>query len=112
MPNGRGRRPRLQGCPSVLSLPIPGCFRHPRAPMRWLAHPAAGAILRRGLTALFFLANPGGINGQTIELSSNSLVHEIRKAMTAGSVVIFGQENLSTESEPPLPPSEFNPDPG
>jgi len=81
--------------------------------MRWLAHPTAGAILRRALALLALLvAGINGINGQTIELSSNSLVHEIRKALTTGSVVIFAQENLSTESEPPLPPSEFNPDPG
>jgi hypothetical protein len=95
--------------------------------MRWAARHTAGAISRWRLAAFFLAALLGGPAGQaqTLEISSSEEVHEIRKARTVGGVTIFAQpdfskelplvvalENASMESDPPLPPSEFNPDPG
>jgi hypothetical protein len=95
--------------------------------MRWAARHTAGAISRWRLAAFFLAALLGGPAGQaqTLEISSSEEVHEIRKARTVGGVSISPQpdfskelplivalENASIEPDPPLPPSEFNPDPG
>jgi hypothetical protein len=95
--------------------------------MRWAARHTAGAISRWRLAAFFAagLLSVALVQGQTLEISSSEEIHEIRKARTVGGVTIFAQpdfskelplmvalENASVEPDPPLPPSEFNPDPG
>ena len=79
--------------------------------MRWSAPPIAGAILR-GALALLFFSSIALLRAQTVEFSSDSSVCEVRKVIAAGNNIILAQENLSAEPESPLPPSEFNPDPG
>jgi hypothetical protein len=76
--------------------------------MRWFGPLLAGAVLR---STIFLLAASwiGGavrLTGQTVEIGSAT------SPELALANVAFAQTDLSREAGPPLPPSDFNPDPG
>jgi hypothetical protein len=80
--------------------------------MRWSAPPDTGAILRRKWCVFAFVF--GGVafvNAQTVEVSSEAATRAPPKKVFIGQVTIVPQDGSSKESAP-LPPSEFNPDPG
>jgi hypothetical protein len=81
--------------------------------MRWSALPIAGASLYRTLSILLVVfAGAGFVVGQTVEISTHIVRGVPKKKASIGQVTIVSQDDRSKESEPPLPPSQFNPDPG
>ncbi len=70
--------------------------------MRWAAPSIAGAILRRSFPlAAIFLLRPAAAHAQLVDLG-------LPNAISVGQVTIVTEETQSV----PLPPAEFNPDPG
>jgi hypothetical protein len=81
--------------------------------MRWSAPPDAGAILRRTLCILAVVLGGAGVaTAQTVEVSSRVISRPSQKRASIGQVTIVTQDDQSKEAAPPLPPSQFNPDPG
>jgi hypothetical protein len=82
--------------------------------MRWLTWPDAGAVSRWRTVAfsvLFVWIDIVAINGQTVEPDPTSNLLSLRHDFTfAGTTTLLAQNDQSEEV--PLPPSEFNPDPG
>jgi len=81
--------------------------------MRWLTRPAPGTILRWRIVAFLLLlvwSDIVIIRGQAVESDSGANLLSLR-----GDVIFPGTTLLSQNDqyqEVPLPPSEFNPDPG
>jgi hypothetical protein len=91
--------------------------------MRWFARYLAGAVLRR-TTWVIFLAVVSEGNGQTVETGSRPGPRVVIGNTTVAQVTVVTQATPESDSqtqdhrleadttEPVLPPSEFNPDPG
>lgn len=83
--------------------------------MRWSAPSITGAILRRACCALaIILGGTSLARAQTVEVSTQARPrpHASPKEVFIGQVTIIPGDDPSKESGAPLPPSEFNPDPG
>jgi hypothetical protein len=80
--------------------------------MRWLTLIVAGSFSRRGLVLAGLMAILGSARAQTVEISSAPNAPPASRKMSVAQVTIVTEANHGNETEPPLPPSEFNPDPG
>jgi hypothetical protein len=81
--------------------------------MRWVTRVAAGAILRWRLLAFFALVGSidiATVQSQTVECDSAENVFSVPRNLIFGGTSLFAQNERDEAA--PLPPSEFNPDPG
>jgi len=81
--------------------------------MRWLTRLSAGAVLHwRTVAFLVLLAGTDVIaaDGQSVESDSTGTFLSLRRDLIFAGTTLLAQNEQNEEA--PLPPSEFNPDPG
>jgi len=84
-------------------------YLHTRLHMRWLTWPDAGAVLpwrRVAFFGLFVWIDTLGVHSEIVEHDPPPTLLSLQPGL------ILAGTTLLTENEGPLPPSEFNPDPG
>src|SRR5258708_30014724 len=91
-----------------VELANPSPFRAFSHSMRWPAQSFTGAIARViVVTFLFCPFEIGKMDGQSLEIDP------VPRVLTLEGNLIFANTTLLAQNEEvPLPPSEFNPDPG
>ena len=80
--------------------------------MRWVTLMVAGSFCRGGFVLGGLLATMVLVCGQTVEVSSAAGAPRTDYKRSMALVTVVTEANQAEESEPPLPPFEFNPDPG